>query len=336
MAATVWIGWSRGVEMIPDGVDVPPTDVANYEPAPELLQRQAPAEVQRHVTAGYAMLWDDARKVYNITDQKPNNILPLNMQPKNEERCRMTLDPANSGDEFRMPLNDSIEKPPCRLPVFEQLVKAVKPGSKLGRGDYKDAFLNHNNRANRMKCAAFRDYGGNLYALIRMGQGFRHSAAMQQRTTTAMLRMHYRRLQKRGLRCAAAQPKFDRHATTARPGRGHEMTVALGYSDDTAAACTTWLAAWFSFLHWLILNMHAGMELGFAAGKTDPPALEMIWIGFFISTAAMKWGLPIDWVVSLRSKIEPWADGSRKDMTVRQADEVLGSLQHGSRVLTLG
>ena len=62
MAATVWIGWSRGVEMIPDGVDVPPTDVANYEPATDLLQRQAPAEVQRHVTAGYAMLWDDVRQ----------------------------------------------------------------------------------------------------------------------------------------------------------------------------------------------------------------------------------------------------------------------------------
>ena len=62
----------------------------------------------------------------------------------------------------------------------------------------------------------------------------------------------------------------------------------------------------------------------------------MIWIGFFISTVAIKWGLPIDWVVSLRSTIAPWADGQKKDMTIRQADEVLGKLQHGYRVLTLG
>ena len=335
-AALVWIGWSRGIEMVEAGTDVPKTDVDNYEPATERLRQQAPAEVQRHVDAGYAMPWEDARAVFNIADEQPNNVLPLNIREKNEERCRMTLDPTNPGDQDVTPLNECIDKPPCKLPVFESLAGSTRRGSKLWRADYKDAFLNHNNRPSSMTHAAFRDYDGKLYTLVRMGLGFRHSSAVQQRTTTAVLRIHYRHLQKRGLHCASAMPEYDRPAQAVSPGRGHEMSVALGYSDDVGATCTTWAAAWFAFLHWLIINMHAGMELGFAPGKTDPPALEMIWIGFFISTTAMKWGLPIDWLLSLRSTLAPWASGEQKKMTLRQADEVLGSLQHASRVVTLG
>ena len=336
MAAQVWINWSRGVEMIPQETDVPATDVANYEPATDLLRSQAPVEVQRHIDEGYAMLWQDIRAQYGIADDKPNNVLPLNIQEKNEEVCRLTLDPANSGDNATPPLNESVPKPPCKLPVFERLVKAVKQGSKLWRGDWKDAFLNQNTRPSSMKYVGFRNYDGKMYALVRMGLGFRHSSATQQRTTTAMLRMHHRRLVARGLTCRSPQPEYDKAPQSEAPGTGHEMTVALGYSDDTGCACTTWLAAWFSFLHWLILNMHAGMELGFKPGKTDPPMEEMIWIGFYISTIAMKWGLPVDWMHKLRVMIAPWADGSKKHMTVRQADQVLGSLQHASRVVKLG
>ena len=40
----------------------------------------------------------------------------------------MTLDPANSGDPETPPLNESLNKPPCKLPVFTQLVKSVKRG----------------------------------------------------------------------------------------------------------------------------------------------------------------------------------------------------------------
>ena len=335
-AVFVWIQWSRGVQMVADDVVVPPTDVANYEPATELLKRQAPVEVQRHLDVGYAMLWSDIQRLYGIKEDMPNNFLPLNMQEKNEERCRMTLDPANSGDPGTPPLNESLSKPPCKLPVFPQLVKSVKHGSNISRGDYVDSFLNHNLRPSDFKYAGFRDYQGRVCALVRMGQGFRNSSAMQQLTTTAMLRMHRRRLMKRGLRCASPEPEYDKAPVSVSPGTGHEMTTSLGYSDDAAMANTTWLSGWFTFLHWIILNLLAGMQLGYKKGKTDPPAFEQIWIGFFISTLAMKWGLPVDWVAKLSVLISPWADGKKKDMTIRGADKVLGSLQHASQVVQLG
>ena len=44
----------------------------------------------------------------------------------------------------------------------------------------------------------------------------------------------------------------------------------------------------------------------------------------------------MDWLVKVRNELTPWADGSRREITLHTAQHILGELQHASRVVTLG
>ena len=151
------------------------------------------------------------------------------------------------------------------MPRFEHLVTATKRGSKYWRADFKDWFHQHILRSDNMRYAGLRDYDGKPHALVRMGQGFRNSSAIAQRTITMMIRALYRRMNSLGLHCASSMPEYDAEPTTATPGKSHELTFCGGFSDDAGCASTTWASSWFSFIHWLIITSEVWMQLGFKA-----------------------------------------------------------------------
>ena len=99
VTAEHWVVLSRGVIMIEDGVIVPATDVANYKPRTAELAALAPKELQRNINLKYILPWDDIQATYDMQDEEPNNVLPLNPQEKSSVQCRLTIDPKNSGDD---------------------------------------------------------------------------------------------------------------------------------------------------------------------------------------------------------------------------------------------
>ena len=68
---------SRGVELVPAGVEIPPTDVENYRPQTPLLARQRVAELQRHRDRDFTDSWANLRAVHgDRLPEAPVNVLP--------------------------------------------------------------------------------------------------------------------------------------------------------------------------------------------------------------------------------------------------------------------
>jgi hypothetical protein len=100
-AARVWLNLSRGVDLLPDLIreDMHPTAVKNYPVHEPLLQRQMPAELQRHFDKGFCKTWANIQTEFGVTESEPKNILPLNAVEKNLDVCRITFDPSNTNDD---------------------------------------------------------------------------------------------------------------------------------------------------------------------------------------------------------------------------------------------
>ena len=69
--------------------------------------------------------------------------------------------------------------------------------------------------------------------------------------------------------------------------KGHSLTAALGYSDDTTLVCTSWASGYFAQIHYLMMKYEWGIEVGFKPGKTDPVSKEALWIGYLFSCIRM-------------------------------------------------
>jgi hypothetical protein len=90
---------SRSVELVPAGTVIPPSDVENYRPQTPLLARQRVAELQRHRDRDFTDSWANLRAVHgDMMPAAPVNVLPVNIQPKNETVGRVAFDPSNAGE----------------------------------------------------------------------------------------------------------------------------------------------------------------------------------------------------------------------------------------------
>jgi hypothetical protein len=127
------------------------------------------------------------------------------------------------------------------------------------------------------------------------------------------------------------------------PQRGHSLTNALGYSDDTALACTSWPAGWFAQIHYLMAKFEWGIPVGFKPGKTDPVSKTALWIGYLFNCAAMSVALHEERLLKMRVKLRPFS--SDPDVaqlarsggpTAADARNLLGVLQFGTNIILIG
>ena len=341
-AVEVYLRQSRGVELVPAGVEIPPTDVENYRPQTPLLARQRVAELQRHRDRDFTDSWANLRAVHgDRLPEAPVNVLPVNIQPKNEQVGRVVFDPSNAGGATSV--NDMLPSPPCHLPRMQHAAAAMSRRGLGWRADDSDAFLLHPLKPESMPHCAYRDESGQMCALKRMGLGFTNAPAAQQDSMVASLRAYRRRLRRLGLHTAGTDPGFGEKWQYCTPGSGHELTAALGYVDDVFGLCTTHVASWFSFMHYLLHKRRWKTPLGTKALKTDPPAPVTEWIGYLYDVPAMQVALDEKRLTKMRADLEPFtalddaeARAGRATVTVAALDHVMGVLEFGGNVILLG
>ena len=339
----VYLRHTRGVQLVPEGVEIPNTDVDNYRPQTELLRGQRTVELKRHRTEGFTETWAQLRATHgDRLPVEPNNILPVNVQPKNEKVGRVTFDPSNAG-EAESSVNDNLPTPPCCLPKMQHGAAAMSRYGLAWREDDSDAFLMHPLQPESMQYCAYREETGTVCALQRMGLGFTNAPAIQQDTMVANLRAFRRKLRRRGLTTAGNDPRYGKPWEYVKPGRGHQLTAALGYVDDVLGQCTSRESAWFSFMHYLLHKRDWRNPVGTAVGKTDPPATEVKWIGYLYRVRQMQVALDEERLVKMREDLKVFTDISDRDaragvaqVTARDLDHTLGVLEFGGNVILLG
>eukprot|EP01047_Picozoa_sp_COSAG01_P057296 COSAG01_NODE_6606_length_3587_cov_21.769805_1_plen_347_part_00 len=123
----------------------------------------------------------------------------------------------------------------------------------------------------------------------------------------AFIRAYRRRLRALGLHTTGDDPVYHKQWTYNTPQRGHSLTNALGYSDDTALACTSWPAGWFAQIHYLMAKFEWGIPVGFKPGKTDPVSKTALWIGYLFNCAAMSVALHEERLLKMRVKLRPFS-----------------------------
>lgn len=343
LAARIWVRLSRGVDVIPASIieDMQPTAVENYPVSDPVVQKQVPAEIQRHFDKGFVKTWSDIRQEFGVTEERPKNILPINAIAKNELVCRVTFDPSNSNDDKVLSVNqfaDTLPKPTCIYPTFKHGTAAMYRQGWMIRADDQDAFLNHSLKPRAMSNCGFIDpRNGNVCALTKLGLGFQQSAAIQQDTEVAQVRALRRRLRKLGLHTSGPDPDYHRKFPFVKPDTTKDsMTAALPYCDDVGAWCTTRVAAWFTCIHLLLQKKEWGVALGMKPGKTDPPATSMEWIGFYYRLREMLVGFTQKKLTKMRNAVTPFSSQATVTPTVVQARSTLGLLDHASNILLLG
>ena len=282
VAVWVYLTLSRGFWLTEGAAPIPQTVVRNYEPKSALVRRQVPAEIQRHFDKGFAMTWAQIRCMYPALEREgPHNILPINAVEKNELVCRITLDASNSGDAKVPAVNDCLDKSDCHLPQVSHSMAAMSQHGAAWKKDYEDAFLSVETEPNDYKHVSFIDpRTGEECAMVAMGLGLHSSSAVMQAIMVTNLRALRRHLRRKGLRTGGADPVFGERFEYVTPRQGHELTTALGYSDDALGECTSVVSGWFSFLASLQMDKDIGMKGNFKPGKTEPPLSDQIFIGF--------------------------------------------------------
>ena len=211
------------------------------------------------------------------------------------------------------------------------------------REDDSDAFLMHPLQPEAMRHCAYREEDGTVCAMQRMGLGFTNSPAVQQDTMVANIRAFRRKLRKRGLRTAGDDPRYGKPWQYVKPGRGHELTAALGYVDDVLGQCTTRQAAWFSFMHYLLHKRDWRNPVGTAVGKTDPPDVTVKWIGYLYQCRTLQVALEEERLIKMRKDLQVFTEVSETDarqgtaeVTVQHLDHTAGVLEFGGNVILLG
>ena len=342
-AVEVYLRQSRGVDLVPAGTVIPPSDVENYRPKTPLLARQRVAELQRHRDRDFTDSWENLRAAHgDRLPAAPVNVLPVNIQPKNELVGRVVFDPSNAGASDQA-VNDMLPSPPCHLPRMQHGAASMSRRGLGWRADDSDAFLLHPLQPESMPHCGYRDEDGQLCALKRMGLGFTNAPAVQQDSMVASLRAYRRRLRRLGLHTAGKDPGFGEKWAYCTPGSGHELTAALGYVDDVLGMCTTHAASWFSFMQYLLHKRRWKTPLGTKERKTDSPARVTEWIGYLYNVPEMKVALDEKRLVKMRADLEPFtvlddaeARAGRAEVTVATLDHVMGVLEFGGNVILLG
>jgi len=344
VAVDVYITHSRGFQLVPPGVAIPRTDVPNYRPKTPVLRAQVGPELQRHRDMGFTDSYEVVHQRHpDLVPEIPHNVLPVNIQPKNELVGRVTFDPSNSGDDDTDALNDRLPTPTCCLPTYKHGAAALSRWGMSWVADDTDAFLMHPLDPVSCTNCAYRDHNGHMCCLVRMGLGFTNSPAQQQDTKIAELRAFRRRLRALGLHTAGPDPEFRKPPPVVTPGRGHELTAVLGYSDDVFGECTTTASAWFSFMHYLLLKWRWNSKLGFKERKTDAPSVISYWIGYMWLHRALQVALEEARLIKMRHTLSPFRQASlaqimdgELQITEKEGEHTLGTLEFAANVLVLG
>ena len=281
--------------------------------------------------------WDDVKQ-QNPDIGEPHNVHPFGVQPKNEQVCRLTLDATNNGSELHPSVNEIIENPPCSLPRMQHMTAAMSPFGNIAVIDDVDAFLQHRIRPSSMKFTCCRDFrNGRLMCFRCLPLGFSVSSAYQQDTMVAFIRAFRRRLRKKGLPTSGEDPVYHKPWPYTTPQRGHSLTAALGYSDDTALICTSWPAGWFAQLHYLMMKHEWRIAVGFKPGKTDPVAKTATWIGYEFRCKTMEVALHEERLLKMKGKLLPFrqTEGANRP-TIADAKHLVGVLQFAANIILVG
>ena len=343
-AAEVYITLSRGAMILPAEVaaKMEASEVENYRPKTNLLARQRTEEVQRHFDEGYVANWDDLVEQYGEDAVgQPVNIHAFDTVPKNESVCRLTLDATNAGNSKKLSVNDSTPKElyPVHYPKYLHVTAAMSPTGNIARADDTDAFLLTPLRPSQYRHACCRDPRTNkIIAFRRLPLGFTSACNIQQNTLVAHIRAFRRLLRKRGLRTAGDDPVYERPWTYTKPNpKGHELSASPGYTDDVALVTTSWASGYFSLIIFLMLKYEWGIGQGFKPGKTDPPAVQALWIGFLFNCRKMTLALHQERLDKMKIDIMPFAGKAiGEDRTIADARSLLGVLNFACAVILLG
>lgn len=255
------------------------------------------------------------------------------------EKARIFVDPGPSG------LNavDGGDDYTTALASVADARAAVSRGVPYARGDFKDAFLGHAVAHGQARYQGVR-WRGRTLAFRKMILGHRRSPRQMQASIIAIIRSFHRELRERG--CPVQDdPPFHSRPPRHRPQRSPHggVTATPGYVDDEACFTTSTLAAWYTFAVWLHVctdeKVGWNLPLSFGAGKTCPPRLQQVFLGFTICAATMTIAVPVDKLGKLLAKIDSFlrledADGEHN--TVHSALSVAGSLQHVFDILPFG
>ena len=340
-AVEVYIRLSRGVEILSpeSSAVIKPSRVSNYKAKTPLLKKQAGPELQRHFDKKFVAEWDELKKQYPDIGE-PHNIHAFGVQPKNDQVCRLTLDATNNGTDEYPSVNEIDPNPPCCLPTMKHLTAAMSPFGNISIADDVDAYPQHRVRPSSYKHACCTDFRtGKIICFRCLPLGFSVSSAVQQDTMVCFIRAFRRRLRERGLHTSGTDPEFHKPWKFTKPEKGHSLTTSLGYSDDTANACTSWASGIFSQIHYLMMKYEWGIEVGFKPGKTEPVSKEALWIGYLFNCSSMTVALTAERLDKMKLKLLPFRRDPALNLPIpdiSDAKNLMGVLGFGANIIYLG
>ena len=123
------------------------------------------------------------------------------------------------------------------------------------------------------------------------------------------------------------------HIAAKRPGN-HFVSALLAFLDDLGGFSGTPAAAWFSFVHYLLLCKELSLPVAFKPGKTDPPAYVLKFLGLCFDFKQGVVFLDEERLSKLRAELDAFDEAV--STSVRDLQSLIGVLVFCSIVIRLG
>ena len=120
--------------------------------------------------------------------------------------------------------------------------------------------------------------------------------------------------------------------SVSKQGEHHELTNLLNFIDDFGGIFSSWRAAEFTWVHWLILTFDMGAILANKAGKTNPSSIDdMPYLGFELVNKLMLIRLIDSRVKDMHNKLSDIL--SQGSITIKDLFTVVGVLVFATAVI---
>ena len=218
MGAWVYVTIARGVELIPDGVNVVPTHLPNYKSAEQDYKEKVHKDVDRQLALRFVGKWKEVAKECGVSDDMPTIILPIGAVDR-KEKIRIVFDPSRelegSSEGNGLSLNDLQVVPgdTC-LASIQLLLAAMSDTGSFWKADLSAAFSQIPLAAKSVTYCGFMwqgpyDKEPQVYAYRRLGFGFRIGCFVQQCVAIMLTRALMRGVSKLGLKCGR-MPEYNK------------------------------------------------------------------------------------------------------------------------------
>ena len=335
--AWIYINASRGLDLLPDGVDIPASECDNYSSATQDWPDMVSADIKRLAKHEFVMSWGELAEEMGITDAKPRVVHSLGAVMRNG-KVRIVID-ASTGEHKDMAVNDlmHVDGKTC-FATIDQAKRAMARQGSVARSDLVDAFLQTPLSARSVKLCGFKwpDENGVMqyWGYRTLGFGFSMGPYWQQCLAVMLCRAVILQCRELGVNTTVL-PEYDAHQAVPTPAVvGQQLTAVLALLDDFAFFGTSRKVTHFAWARFLYITGTVGIVVSPKPGKTDPPCVQLVYLGIEIRLRSLTVRLHDERVVAMRARLQELQ--LRQELSKKELQSIIGVLVFAAAVIRCG